>query len=69
MLSPIQAHQKGLDEGMEIALKMINEALGTQAKDLGQAIAHIEIMNRRLKYLREDYDAILQDIKQEKRYA
>ena len=68
MLNATEAHQKGLDAGIELALKMINEALNIQAESLGAAIAHVEIMSRQLKYLREDYSELLADMK-EKRYA
>ncbi len=68
MLSATEAHQKGLDAGIDLALKMINETLGIQAESLGAAIAHVEIMSRQLKYLREDHAALLADRK-EKRYA
>lgn len=63
MLNTTDAHQRGLDEGMQIALNMLNEALNIQAENLGQAIAHVEIMRRQMKYLREDYSALLQDLK------
>mgnify|MGYP006282955333 CR=1 FL=1 len=69
MLNATEAHQKGLDAGIELALKMLNEALEIQAESLGAAIAHAEIMKRQMKYLRDDYSALLQEIKQEKRYA
>lgn len=52
MYSPIEAHQRGLDEGMEVALTMLNETLGINAESLGQAIAHVEIMRRQLERLK-----------------
>lgn len=54
MYTPLEAHAKGLDEGMGIALKMINEALGTQAQTLGQAIAEVEMMKRRLDRTKQE---------------
>ena len=54
MLSPIEAHQRGLDEGMGIALHMINDALKINAESLGQAVAHIEIMRRQLDRLKSE---------------
>lgn len=68
MYNTTDAHQRGLDEGMEIALNMLNEAMGTKVTNLGQAIAHVEIMCRQMKYLREDYSALLADMK-EKHHA
>ena len=63
MYNTTDAHQRGLDEGMDIALNMLNEAMGTKAENLGQAVAHVEIMCRQMRYLREDYSALLQDLK------
>lgn len=48
MYTPLEAHAKGLDEGMGIALKMLNETLGIQAATLGQAVGHVEMMQRQL---------------------
>jgi hypothetical protein len=48
MYTPLEAHAKGLDEGMSIAVKMINEALGIQVQTLGQAIAEVEMLKRQL---------------------
>ena len=54
MYTPLEAHAKGLDEGMGVAVKMLNETLGIQAPTLGQAIAHVEMMQRQLNRLKKE---------------
>lgn len=54
MYTVIEAHAKGLDEGMNIALKMLNEALHIHATNLGQAIGHVEMMRRQLDRMKKE---------------
>lgn len=54
MYTVIEAHAKGLDEGMNIALKMLNETLHIQATSLGQAIGHVEMMRRQLDRMKKE---------------
>jgi cell division protein FtsB len=49
-------HRRGLDEGMEIALRMINETLETHCNHLGEAIAHVDTVNRQRKWLKQDLE-------------
>jgi cell division protein FtsB len=51
-------HRRGLDEGMEIALRMINETLETHCNHLGEAIAHVDTINRQRKWLKQDLETM-----------
>lgn len=54
MYTTLEAHAKGLDQGMDIALKMLNETLKIEAATLGQAIGHVEIMRRQLDRMKKE---------------
>jgi hypothetical protein len=54
MYTPTEAHAKGLDGGMDVALKMLNETLGIQATTLGQALSHVETMRRQLDRMKKE---------------
>lgn len=54
MISSIEAHQKGLDAGMSIALDQLNEALGMKCANLGIAIAEVTFLKRKLNRIETD---------------
>jgi cell division protein FtsB len=51
-------HRRGLDEGMGIALRMINETLQVNCEHLGDAIAHVNVLNNQRRWLKQDLEAI-----------
>lgn len=64
MLSSVEAHRKGLEEGMEIAKTRINEILGIQCQNLGSAIAEVEFLRRKYTYLKQDYEDLQSELKE-----
>ena len=51
-------HRRGLDEGMGIALRLINETLQINCEHLGDAIAHVNVVNNQRRWLKQDLEAI-----------
>jgi len=51
-------HRRGLDEGMEIALRMLNETLQINCEHLGDAIAHVNVLNNQRRWLKQDLEEI-----------
>lgn len=51
-------HRRGLDEGMEICLRMLNETLGVNCEHLGEAIAHVNVVVNQRQWLKQDLDSL-----------
>jgi len=64
MFSSVEAHQKGLEAGMEIARTRINEILGIECPNLGAAMAEIEFLKRKYNYLKQDYEELQTELKE-----
>ena len=66
MLNAMEAYAKGLEDGKQIALEMLNSALNIQAENIGHAIAHVMILNNQLAKAKQDYECMKLDSRSSK---
>jgi hypothetical protein len=64
MLSSVESHRKGLEAGMDIAKVRLNEILEVECPNLGSALAEVEFLKRKYKYLKQDYDDLQLELKE-----
>lgn len=55
MLNAMEAYAKGLEDGKQIALEMLNSALEINAENIGAAIAHALIMQNQFKRMKKEH--------------
>ena len=58
MITAIEAHYRGLEEGKGIALLMLNAALDIQAENIGQAINPVMVLRNQLAKAKQDYESM-----------